>query len=477
MTGERTEYGKPYILLLCCLGQFMVVLDVSVVNVALPAIRADLGFDLGSLQWVVNAYTVLFAGFLLLGGRAADLLSRRTVFSAGFLLFAGASLIGGFAPGALTLVLARGVQGLGAAVLAPATLAILTGTFTGPGERGRALGTWGAVGGAGGALGVLVGGLATELLDWRWVFFVNVPIGAVAVLAARRFIPSGQSTRDRKLDVPGAVTGSAGLVALVYAIVTAGEHAWLRTGTLLPLASGVALLGAFLVIESRLARDPLLPLDIFTRPGLAAANSVVFLLGFAMLAMWYFVTLHLQQVLGYPPIRAGLAFLPMVTVLALLAGDGAAHRAVRRGPRARRRDGAHLRGHAAVRADAGRWELSLRRAPGNARRGRRPRVRLRGGDRRGDRRGRARRGGARVRAGEHRAPGRRLARALGTRDGRGRPRREHRLRRGRDRRLPPRVRPRGRRRGGRCRARAHPRPQVADTGTRHVTFWSPILLR
>jgi len=318
--SELSARAKSAVLTLCCAGQFMVILDVSVVNVALPSIRADLGFTVSGLQWVVNAYTVLFAGFLLLGGRATDLLPERGVFVWGFVLFGGSSLIGGFAPNAVTLVLARGVQGLGAAVLAPATLSILNNTFTGPSERNRALGAWGATGGAGGSVGVLLGGVFTELLDWRWVLFINAPIGAVAVLAALRWMPSGApAASGRSFDAAGASAASAGLIAVVYAIVRSESDGWAAPGPLVSLAVGIALLAGFLAIERR-AANPLLPLGVLRRRRLATANVAIFLLGFAVLSMWYFATLYLQQVLHYSPIEAGLAFAPMSTLLAVGSG-------------------------------------------------------------------------------------------------------------------------------------------------------------
>jgi EmrB/QacA subfamily drug resistance transporter len=319
MYAELSKRDKLYILLLCCAGQFMVVLDVSVVNVALPSIKNDLGFSTASLQWVVNAYTVVFAGFLLLGGRIADLLTKRSVFLWGFVLFSGSSLIGGLAPNGLTLVLARGVQGLGAAVLAPVTLSILNTTFTEHEERNHALGAWGATGGAGGAIGMLLGGLFTQLVDWRWVLFINVPIGVVAVLAASHYVPADRpaAKRSGSMDVVGAVAVSAGLATLIYAVVGTDSYGWGSARTLVPLLVGVALLAVFVVIEARVARNPLLPLRIFRQRELTTANIVVFLLGFAMLSMWYFVTLYLQQVLGYTPIQAGLAFVPMATVIAI----------------------------------------------------------------------------------------------------------------------------------------------------------------
>src|SRR3954468_2484548 len=319
---------KSWTLLLCCLAQFMVILDVSIVNVALPSIRTDLGFTSTNLQWVVNAYTLTFAGFLLLGGRAADLLGRRRVFVSGLLLFAFASLLGGLSNTQGQLVGARALQGLGGAIVAPATLSILTTTFAEGAERNRALSFWGAMGGAGGATGALLGGVLTDLLGWQWILFVNVPIGVGAALAAARLVDETRidTTSRRYFDMAGAVTVTAGLVALCYGIVRTDVKGWGSAETVGAMALGVALLGLFLFIEGRLSARPLVPLRVFGSRTLSGANIVVFFLGASMFAMWYFVSLYLQQVLGYTPIEAGLAFLPMP--LAIMAGSTLAARSV-----------------------------------------------------------------------------------------------------------------------------------------------------
>ncbi len=315
MTDARR---KTLTLFLCCLAQFMVILDVSIVNVALPSIRADLGFSAPDLQWVVNAYTLAFAGFLLLGGRAADLLGRRTVFIAGLGVFGVASLVGGFAQGDGMLVAARAIQGLGGAIVAPATLSILTTTFTEGTERNRALGLWAAMGGAGGAAGALLGGLLTEWLSWRWILFINVPIGLGAALAATRVLVGGRAPRTgRHFDLAGAITVTVGLVVLTYAIVGSEQHGWGSVRTLGLMGAGVALLGVFTFVEGRLAAAPLVPLRIFGSRQLTGANVVVFLMGSAAFAMWYFVSLYLQEVLGFSPIQAGLSFLPMTLAIVL----------------------------------------------------------------------------------------------------------------------------------------------------------------
>src|SRR4051794_10910545 len=304
----------------------MVILDVSIVNVALPSIRNDLGFTAANLQWVVNAYTLTFAGFLLLGGRAADLLGRRKVFLAGLLVFAGASLAGGLSTSQGMLIGARALQGLGGAIVAPATLSILTTTFAEGAERNRALGYWGAMGAAGGATGALLGGVLTDLLGWQWILFVNVPIGVGAALAAARLVGgAGVATTSRRyFDLAGAISVTAGLVALCYGIVRTDVKGWGSAETLGAMGLGLALLALFLLIEGRLSARPLVPLRGVASRTLSGANVVVFFLGASMFAMWYFVSLSLQQVLGYTPLEAGLAFLPMP--LAIMAGSTVAAR-------------------------------------------------------------------------------------------------------------------------------------------------------
>jgi EmrB/QacA subfamily drug resistance transporter len=306
------------VLALVCLAQFMVVLDVSIVNVALPSIQTDLGFSTSGLQWVVNAYTLTFAGFLLLGGRAADLFGRRRMFILGLGLFTLASLAGGLAQDQAMLVGARALQGVGGAVLAPATLTILTTSFAEGRARARALGAWSAVAAGGGAAGALLGGVLTDLISWRWILFVNVPIGIVAVVAARVILGEARGeVRHRSLDLPGALTVTGGLVALVYAIVRTGTYRWTAWQTLVPLGLAALLVGAFLLIEGRLARSPLLPLRILRSRAVSGANLVIMLLFSAMFASWYFETLYLQEVLGYSPLQAGYAFLPQTLTIAV----------------------------------------------------------------------------------------------------------------------------------------------------------------
>ena len=330
---ESHRAGWPT-LVLVCLAQFMVILDVSIVNVALPSIRTDLHFSQINLQWVVNAYTLTFAGFLLLGGRAADLLGRRRVFIGGLLLFALASLVGGLSQSQGMLIGARAAQGLGGAVVSPATLAILTTSFSEGAERNRALGVWGAMGGAGGAAGALLGGILTDALSWQWILFVNVPIGIAAAVAAPRLVEEGRNAAAiaRGFDIAGAVTITLGLVALVFGIVRTDQYGWGSAEALVPMGVGLALIAVFLVIEGRLARWPLMPLRIFAARTLTGANLVVFMLGASMFAMWFFVSLYLQQVLGYTAIEAGLAFLPMTATI--IIGSTLASRGVTRfGPK------------------------------------------------------------------------------------------------------------------------------------------------
>ena len=309
------------VLAVCCIAQFMVVLDVSIVNVALPKMRADLGLSTASQQWIINAYTLTFAGFLLLGGRAADLFGRRRVFVLGLGLFTVCSLLGGLAQSGGELIAARVVQGIGAAILAPATLSLLTTTFTEPAARRRALGAWSATAASGAAVGVLAGGLLTDLLGWRWVLFVNVPIGAALIAAAIVSLVESRAQQRPSLDLAGAVTVTGGLALLVYGIVSTGTRSWGSPATMLTLLGGAALLAAFIVIE-RLAAHPLVPLGVFRRRSVAAANGIAVTIGAALFGMFFFLSLYLQQVNGYSPLKAGFAFLPaaLATLIGALMG-------------------------------------------------------------------------------------------------------------------------------------------------------------
>lgn len=311
---------------LACAGQFLVVLDVSVVNVALPSMRTDLALSATGLQWVVNAYTIAFAGFMLLGGRAGDLYGRKRMFLIGLALFTLASLGGGLAQAEWQLLLARAVQGLGAAVLAPSTLTILASAVPEGAARARAIATWTAVGGGGGAAGGLVGGLLVEGLSWRWVLLINVPVGAVVLAGALRWLPESRAGDRRRLDLPGALLVTAGLATLAYGIVQTEAEGWTSSAALAPLLAGAALIGLFLLVEAR-TKTPLMPLKLFRIRSVSSANVAMFLCGAAMFCMWFFMTLYAQNVLGYTPLEAGLALMP--SSLAVILGSKAAPRLMR----------------------------------------------------------------------------------------------------------------------------------------------------
>ncbi len=317
------------LLFVVCLAQFMVILDVAVVNVALPAMRHGLHFSTTGLQWVVNAYTLTFAGFLMLGGRSADLLGRRRVFLAGAALFALSSLVCAVADSRSVLIGARALQGFGGAVVSPATLSIITSRLPEGRERNRGLAAWGAVGGLGASSGALLGGLLTQTFGWPAIFAVNVPVGALVVALALRTIP-GDEVDDgpRHFDLTGALLVTTGLVALTYGIVRTGALGWGASGVLGPLAAAVVLLAAFLYVEGRRAQAPLVPLSIFRLGQLRTANLIVVLLYFALFSMFFFITLYLQQVLGDDALQAGVSFLPMT--LSVFTGSTLAARVVAR---------------------------------------------------------------------------------------------------------------------------------------------------
>jgi EmrB/QacA subfamily drug resistance transporter len=317
--GRGHQAHTGLILAIACVGQFMVILDVSIVTVALPSIGRDLHYSATGLQWVVNAYVLTFAGFLLLGGRAADLFGQRRVYLSGMALFTVASLAGGIATDSAWLTAARAVQGIAGAVLSPATLTIIITTFPAD-RRARALGIWSAVAGAGGAAGSILGGVLTSALSWRWVLFVNIPIGVAAVVATLAWLPESRERVGRgvaaRLDVGGAVAVTAGLGVLIYAIIGTDTHPWGGTRTLSLLGAAVVLLAVFAIIELRLARAPLIRFGLFRSRSLSGANIVMFLVGAAFFSMWYFLSLYLQNVLGDSALKTGLAFLPMgVTIM------------------------------------------------------------------------------------------------------------------------------------------------------------------
>jgi EmrB/QacA subfamily drug resistance transporter len=300
-------------LVLLCLAQFMVILDITVVNVALPTIGADLGLDRASLTWVVTTYTLCLGGLLLLGGRLADTLGRRRMFLAGLGLFTIASLASGLAQIGPVLVAARAGQGIGAALLSPAALAIITTTFHGQ-ERNRALGVWAAIAGAGAAVGVLAGGLLVQYASWRWVFFLNLPVGILVAAATPVVVPAarpGQPTRQ--IDLPGALAGTLATAAVIYGLVKAGSDGWDAATTLVPLAAGLMLAGGFVAIE-RVASQPLVPLPMLTRRPLLAGQVVMFATSGLLLAIYFLSSLYLQRGLGYTALDTGLVFLPAALV-------------------------------------------------------------------------------------------------------------------------------------------------------------------
>jgi EmrB/QacA subfamily drug resistance transporter len=333
VTGAEQRSGPDHVnpwlvLVLVCMAQFMVVLDATVVNVALPSIQQDLDISDADLQWIVNAYALTFGGFLLLGGRAGDLLGRKRVFLVGLVVFSIASLLNGLAPSSEFLIIFRGLQGLGAALISPAALSIITITFAEGADRARALSVWAAIAVGGGAVGLLLGGILTDLLSWPWIFYINVPVGIAVFVATRRWVPESKDPRAHKTyDLAGAVTVTAGLLLLVYTIVKAQEKGWGSLHTIGFAALSFALLAAFLLIERR-SPEPLVPLGIFRVRTIRAANVAMFLLAAGIFAMFYFNSLYMQRVLGYSPLEAGLGSLPFT--LGIAAGAGAAQQLVAR---------------------------------------------------------------------------------------------------------------------------------------------------
>ncbi|SKC85677.1 drug resistance transporter, EmrB/QacA subfamily [Burkholderia sp. CF099] len=297
-------------LIVLCMGVLMIVLDTTIVNVALPSIAADLGFSETALVWVVNAYMLTFGGFLLLGGRLGDLYGHRKLFLAGITLFTLASLACGLANSQVMLVFARAIQGLGGAVVSAVSLSLIMNLFTEEGERAKAMGVYGFVCAGGGSIGVLLGGLLTNLLSWHWIFLVNLPIGIAVYGACIALMPAGRGhAHGERLDVAGAATVTASLMLAVYAIVNGNEAGWLSAQTVVLIGVALALLGAFLIIEARVAH-PLMPLKLFTLRNVATANVVGVLWAAAMFAWFFISALYLQRVLAYAPLQVGLAFLP-----------------------------------------------------------------------------------------------------------------------------------------------------------------------
>jgi EmrB/QacA subfamily drug resistance transporter len=327
---RRRSISSPNLLLLVvCLAQFMVILDVSIVNVALPSMRVGLHFSQTGLQWVVNAYTLTFAGFLMLGGRAADLLGRRRVFLAGTALFALTSLACAIASSRGLLIAARGLQGLGGAVISPASLSIITSSLPEGAQRNRGLGAWAAMGGLGAASGALLGGLLTQVFGWPAIFLINVPVGAaVVILGARILVEGRREDIDRHFDVAGALLVTVGLVGVTFGIVRSEAFGLGSAQVLVPFAAGAVLLALFVLVEARFARVPLVPISIFRLRALRAANLIVVLMYAALFSMWFFLTLYLQQVLHYDALGAGVAFLPLT--LGVVAGSTLAPRMIAR---------------------------------------------------------------------------------------------------------------------------------------------------
>jgi EmrB/QacA subfamily drug resistance transporter len=321
VTSATTARDRRWLALVLLAGaQFLVVLDATVVNVALPHIQTDLHFSQSNLQWVVNAYTLTFGGFLLLGGRGADLFGRRRVFIAGTALFAISSLAAGLATSEGWLITARTVQGLGGAIVSPAALSIVMTTFAEGADRNKALGVWGAVAGAGGAAGSLLGGVLTDAVGWEWVFFINVPVAVAIVAAAPALLAESRAEGPREgFDVAGAVTVTAGLALLIFTLVNTTEHGWGAARTLLGFVGAIVLLALFVAREAT-ARDPLIRLGILRSPTRAAANGTAMLALAGMLAMFYFLSLYMQQVLGASAMRTGFQYLPLAVAIFLTAG-------------------------------------------------------------------------------------------------------------------------------------------------------------
>ena len=312
--------GRRWLALaLLCVVQFMVVLDIAIVNVALPSIKIDLGFSQGDLQWVISAYALVFGGFLLLGGRAADMLGRRRMFLGGITLFTAASLLAGLAWSEPSLIGARAFQGLGAAIITPAALSILSTTFAEGRERNIALGAWGAVGGFGAVAGVLLGGVLTDALSWEWIFFVNVPVGVVGFALAPLLLRESRDARVNKFDLPGAVLVTSGLSSLVYTITQAGQKGWLAGETIGVFAASLVLLGAFVAWELR-HDEPLMRFGILQTRTVSGANVAGFILGTALFSMFLMLTLYMQQVLGYSAMKTGLAYLAVAGTAIVWSG-------------------------------------------------------------------------------------------------------------------------------------------------------------
>jgi EmrB/QacA subfamily drug resistance transporter len=318
-TTPSTPSRRWLILAVLAVAQFMVFLDETVVNVALPSIKDELGFSQSTLAWVVNAYILMFGGLVLLGGRAADLFGRRRVFLAGTALFGVASLLDGLAPSQGVLLGARAVQGIGAALATPAALALVTDLFPAGRERTKALGLWGALSGLGFAVGILLGGVITEFASWRWVFLINVPVAVATLAVVSRLVADGRAAGRRGFDLAGAVTVTAGTTALVYALIETSRYGWRSVETHAGVAVAIVLLVAFALIELRSA-SPLIPRGFLHRRATLVPNLLQQLLGASLLASFFLLALYLQRVLAYTPLEAGLAYLPLAASVAAATG-------------------------------------------------------------------------------------------------------------------------------------------------------------
>lgn len=319
MAQKNGETSHWLILILLALAQFMVVLDVSIVNVALPTIQRVFGMSISNLQWIVTAYTLTFGGFLLLGGRAADLFGRRRVFLIGIFMFTIASLISGLTQSGTEIIIMRGLQGLAGAFMSPAALSIVLVTYREGHERNVALSVWGAVASGGAAVGVLLGGILTQYLTWRWIFFINVPVGIFVIITALRILDKHETTVDHSnLDLPGAILATGGLMTLVYALVKAPTNGWMSTSTLTLFAVALVALVGFVYNES-IAKHPLVPLKIFKIRNLSGANALQLFMSAGMFSVFFFTTLYLQEVLHYTPVRTGLSFLIVPFVIGFTA--------------------------------------------------------------------------------------------------------------------------------------------------------------
>jgi EmrB/QacA subfamily drug resistance transporter len=331
MPHPSARTAGSWIAAVAIVGQLMVMLDIAVVNVASPTIRADLGFSPAGVQWVASIYTVTFAGLLIIGGRAADLYGRRRVFLIGLLAFSIASAVGGLAPSPAALIAARGAQGCCAALLSPATLTIIMTDLQGQ-QRSRAVGTWASMSGVGGGLGVFLGGLLTQTLSWRWILFINVPIGAVTLAVAWMVLPPDDpSPSKRHLDIPGAVALTLAMMLLVFAIVQAGTGGWLSPRALAGFAGAAIAAAACWQIESRSTQQPAIPLQVLRGRALIGANIVILMLYTVVIAPWFLLSFYMQAVLGMQPLQAGAGFLPQAVVIASSAQAGswiARHRGI-----------------------------------------------------------------------------------------------------------------------------------------------------